>query len=279
MVIYFAVDRPLEFVVGEDAARACYVHCTPPSLEYVAQMFAETRGRPAAGRGPVLGRVPGLGGRSESRAGRGRGRQDPGEVRAVRDRRPHVGRRQGAYADHVVDLLTRALRAELRGEHHRPRRAFTRWTRRHSSAARCAAPSCRARSCRTRAAPCARFPSSAGTGSRGTNVYLCGAGSHPGPGVSFMPGRNAAQVIERRARPRPRLHRGSVVAVAVARLVEDHGLRLDEVPQTLDAALATDARLLEAAERDAEVGAERVVPDRAGAEVPRRRRGRGRRRA
>jgi beta-carotene ketolase (CrtO type) len=27
------------------------------------------------------------------------------------------------------------------------------------------------------------------------NVYLCGSGSHPGPGVSFMPGRNAAQVI------------------------------------------------------------------------------------
>ena len=27
------------------------------------------------------------------------------------------------------------------------------------------------------------------------NVYLCGAGSYPGPGVSFMPGRNAAHVI------------------------------------------------------------------------------------
>jgi phytoene dehydrogenase-like protein len=28
-----------------------------------------------------------------------------------------------------------------------------------------------------------------------SNVYLCGASSHPGPGVSFMPGRNSAQVI------------------------------------------------------------------------------------
>jgi phytoene dehydrogenase-like protein len=27
------------------------------------------------------------------------------------------------------------------------------------------------------------------------NVYLCGAGSHPGPGVSMAPGRNAAQII------------------------------------------------------------------------------------
>jgi phytoene dehydrogenase-like protein len=28
-----------------------------------------------------------------------------------------------------------------------------------------------------------------------TNVYLCGSGSHPGPGVTMAPGRNAAQVI------------------------------------------------------------------------------------
>ncbi len=27
------------------------------------------------------------------------------------------------------------------------------------------------------------------------NLYLCGAGNHPGPGVSMMPGRNAAQVV------------------------------------------------------------------------------------
>jgi beta-carotene ketolase (CrtO type) len=27
------------------------------------------------------------------------------------------------------------------------------------------------------------------------NVYLCGSGNHPGPGVSMAPGRNAAQVI------------------------------------------------------------------------------------
>ena len=27
------------------------------------------------------------------------------------------------------------------------------------------------------------------------NVYMCGAGSHPGPGVSMAPGRNAAQII------------------------------------------------------------------------------------
>jgi phytoene dehydrogenase-like protein len=28
-----------------------------------------------------------------------------------------------------------------------------------------------------------------------SNVYLCGSGSHPGPGVTMAPGRNAAQII------------------------------------------------------------------------------------
>jgi phytoene dehydrogenase-like protein len=27
------------------------------------------------------------------------------------------------------------------------------------------------------------------------NLYLCGAGSHPGSGVTMVPGRNAAKVI------------------------------------------------------------------------------------
>jgi phytoene dehydrogenase-like protein len=29
------------------------------------------------------------------------------------------------------------------------------------------------------------------------NVYLCGSGTHPGPGVTMAPGRNAAQIIYR----------------------------------------------------------------------------------
>src|ERR1700684_820993 len=42
---------------------------------------------------------------------------------------------------------------------------------------------------------------------------------------------------------------------------EDHGLGLQERQQSLASALASDAGLLEPAERDAEVGAERVVAD------------------
>ena len=107
-------------------------------------------------------------------------------------------------------------------------------------------------------------------------------------------GRVAAAGHEQHRRPRtdalpPELHvgssarrhrrRGSARRRATARSgVEDDGLGLEEREQPLLAALAADARLLEAAERDAEVGAERVVADGAGAQLAGDRRGRGRRR-
>ena len=60
----------------------------------------------------------------------------------------------------------------------------------------------------------------------------------------------------------------SFCAEARGRPVEDDRLGLEERQQPFLAALAADARLLEAAERDAEVGPERVVADGAGAELP-----------
>jgi phytoene dehydrogenase-like protein len=193
MVVYFALDRPLEFAVGGDAARACYVHCTPPSLEYVAQMFAETR----AGQlpaGPVMvvcqdsvadpSRAP-----AGTAVGKILVKCVPYEITG----RTWADAKE-AYADHVVDLLTRqyvpnfassitdrvvhspldqeelvssAVRGtELQG-------AFVPY---QSGAMR-------------------PIPELGGYQVPRTNVYLCGSGSHPGPGVSFMPGRNAAQVI------------------------------------------------------------------------------------
>ena len=60
---------------------------------------------------------------------------------------------------------------------------------------------------------------------------------------------------------------------------EDHGLGLEERQQAFLAAFAADARLLEPAERHAEVGAEGVVADGAGAQLAGDLRGPGRRRS
>ena len=67
--------------------------------------------------------------------------------------------------------------------------------------------------------------------------------------------------------PRIRGGRAQVGAVCGGPTLQDDGLRLQEGVQPLGAALAADAGLLEAAERDAEVGAERVVADRARAQL------------
>jgi phytoene dehydrogenase-like protein len=193
MVIYFALDRPLEFAVGGDAARACYVHCTPPSLEYVAQMFAETR----AGRlpaGPVMvvcqdsmvdpGRAP---------AGAGVGKIlvkcVPYEVAGQT-----WADAKEAYADHVVDVLTR---------HYVPNFAAVIAERVvHSPVDQEEHVSSAVRGTELQGAfvpyqsgAMRPIPDLGGYRVPSTNVYLCGSGSHPGPGVSFMPGRNAAQVI------------------------------------------------------------------------------------
>ena len=43
MVIYLALDGPLRYRAGEDAGRSAYVHPTPPTLEYLARIYAECR--------------------------------------------------------------------------------------------------------------------------------------------------------------------------------------------------------------------------------------------
>src|SRR6476646_3897749 len=55
--------------------------------------------------------------------------------------------------------------------------------------------------------------------------------------------------------------RSIATSVCLGTAFEDHGLGLEEGQQTFLATLTTDTRLLEPAERRAEVGAERVVAD------------------
>jgi phytoene dehydrogenase-like protein len=193
MVIYFALDQPLEFSVGEQAARACYVHCTPPSLEYVAQMFAEAR----AGHlpdGPVLVVCQdSVADPSRAPAGRAVGKIlvkcAPYELA---DRTWAAAKE--AYADHVVDVLTR---------HYVPNFASSLIERVvHSPEDQEALVSSAVHGTELQGAfvpyqsgAMRPIPELGRYRVPGTNVYLCGSGSHPGPGVSFMPGRNAAQVV------------------------------------------------------------------------------------
>jgi phytoene dehydrogenase-like protein len=177
------------------------VHCIPPSLEYVAQMFAEVRAG-ALPAGPVMivcndgaadpTRVP---------AGKGLGKIlvkcVPYEIRD--DATGTVSARdwdgaKDAYADHVMAMLARDYvtnldTAVLDRVVHSPLDQ----ERHISSAVR--GTELQGAFLPYQSGAMRPIPELAQYRAPVSNVYLCCAGSHPGPGVSFMPGRNAAQVI------------------------------------------------------------------------------------
>jgi phytoene dehydrogenase-like protein len=201
MVIYLALSGSLEFKAGEETARACYVHCTPPSLEYVAQMFVEVRAGLLPAQ-PVMVICNDYTA-DPSRVPPGKGlikilvKCVPYEIRGDPNGRI-VAREWDAakepYADHVIDLLS---------EHYIPN-LKTRILKRvvHSPVDQERMVSSAVHGTEMQGAflpyqsgAMRPIPELAQYRAPIANVYLCGSGSHPGPGVSFMPGRNAAQVI------------------------------------------------------------------------------------
>jgi phytoene dehydrogenase-like protein len=201
MVIYLALSGPLEFKAGEETARACYVHCTPPSLEYVAEMFVEVRAGLLPAR-PVMvicndymadpSRVP-----------PGKGlikilvKCVPYEIRG--DATGRIAARdwkaaREPYADHVIDLLAENYVPNLKA------RILKRVVHSPVDQERMISSAVHGTELQGAFLPYQSgamrpIPELAHYRTPVSNVYLCGAGSHPGPGVSFMPGRNAAQVI------------------------------------------------------------------------------------
>lgn len=203
MVIYLALDGPLEFNAGAEIARACYIHCIPPSLEYVAQMFVEAR----AG---LLPAAPGMIVCNDSMADPGRVPPGKGLIKILVKCVPYEiqGDAAGkiaarnwdeakeAYADRVIDLLTEHYAPNLKARIlkrvvHSPRDQ----ERLISSAVR--GTELQGAFLPYQSGALRPIPELGHYRTPVANVYLCSAGSHPGPGVSFMPGRNAAQVIYR----------------------------------------------------------------------------------
>lgn len=201
MVIYLALSDPLQFIAGEQTARASYVHCTPPSLEYVAQMFVEARAGLLPTR-PVMvvcndytadpSRVP---------AGKGLikilVKCVPYEIRGDASNKI-AGRTWDSvkeqYADHVLDLLSEKYIPNLKTSIlkrvvHSP----VDQERMISSAVH--GTELQGAFLPYQTGAMRPIPELAQYRTPIQNVYLCGSSSHPGPGVSFMPGRNAAQVI------------------------------------------------------------------------------------
>jgi len=199
--IYVALDRPVPYRAGQDADRAGYVHIGGPSLDDLAETFAEAR----AGllpRRPMIGAINEAG-LDPSRAPPGKGLMKfvvhfvPYRVAgdaSGRIRGTHWDDIKEAYADAVVDMLSDAYLPGLRDriiarsvqsplDYERRIISAVHGTHQHGAFLPYQIGDMR---------PIPEFGSYR---SPVRNLYLCGAGSHPGSGVTMAPGRNAAKVI------------------------------------------------------------------------------------
>jgi beta-carotene ketolase (CrtO type) len=200
--VYVALDSPVEFAAVPGASGASYSHAAAPSLADLALMFDQCRGGklPAS---PMLGLV------NESAVDHTRAPEGRGLLKLVAHFVPYrltgdgtgtgipVGSWDEArdrYADYLLERLDEQFMPGLRGRMLRrvaqspldlERRitSAVQGTHQHGALLPYQSGSLRP------------IPELGNYRAPVDNVYLCGAGSHPGSGVSMGPGRNAAAVI------------------------------------------------------------------------------------
>ncbi|MGH6895329.1 MAG: phytoene desaturase family protein [Geminicoccaceae bacterium] len=199
--IWAALDRPVAYRAGAEVGRAGYVHAGANSVDQLAQTFLECRGGrlPAA---PMVGIIDEAG-VDPSRAPAGKGL-----IKIVVHFVPYrvtgdaTGRIRGtgwdqvkeAYADYTIDWLSERYLPGLRDrivartvhspvDMERQIISAVHGTHQHGAFLPYQVGVMRP------------IPELGAYRTPVANVYLCGAGSHPGSGVSMGPGRNAAQAI------------------------------------------------------------------------------------
>lgn len=202
-VMFVALDGPVDYKAGDAARESTHVHLTEPSLDFFAQLYVECRGGMLPGAPMIVSWNDGALDPSRVPAGKGLMKFVVLNVPYVitGDATGKIAARtwdkaREPYADYLIDLITENYIPNLKSRilkrvAHSPldiERKITsavHGTLGHG----------------------AFLPYQNGAlrpiGELGeyktpvSNVYLCSSGSHPGPGVSMAPGRNAAQVIYR----------------------------------------------------------------------------------
>ena len=201
MVIYVALDGPVEYNAGLAARHSCYVHPTPPTLDYFSQSYTECRG----GKLPA---APFIIMCNDSVVDPSRTPPNKYVMKVIANNVPYritgdatgkIGARtweeaKEPYADHIIDMITDTYAPNfksliLKRVVHSP----VDMERMIPSAVR--GTVCHGAFLPYQMGPMRPIPELSDYRTPVPNVYLCGSGSHPGAGVSMAPGRNAAQVI------------------------------------------------------------------------------------
>jgi phytoene dehydrogenase-like protein len=201
MVMYLALDAPLAYNAGPDAQRSPYVHAAPPSLEFLATDYAQCR----SGRLPAFPFVLMC---NDSVIDPSRAPAGKAVMKMIVHNVPYeihgdaTGKIPGRtwdevkepYADYLIDYLTATYAPKLKGailqrvvhspvDIERLMVSAVRGTVTHGAFVPYQLGSQRPVS------ELAQYRTPV------LNVYLCGAGSHPGGGITMAPGRNAARAI------------------------------------------------------------------------------------
>ncbi len=199
--IYVALDRSVAFKAGPEPATVCYMHASEPSLDQLAASFVDIR----AGRLP---KNPMVGIINEAAVDPSRAPAGKGLMKFIVHFVPYrvtgdaAGRITGTnwseikerYADSVLEWIDNAFLPGIRKrivarsvqsplDYERRMRSAVHGTHQHGAFLPYQVGGFRP------------IPEFADFRSPVANVYLCGAGSHPGSGITMGPGRNAAEVI------------------------------------------------------------------------------------
>src|SRR5262245_12743004 len=199
-VIFVALDSPINYKAGPGARQSAHVHLTEPSLDFLARIYLQCRGG-------LLPAAPMIVSWNDSAIDPSRAPAGKAVMKFVVLSVPYVitgdatGRIPGRtwsearepYADYLIDLITANYIPDLKAKilnrvAHSPvdisRKIISAV---HGTLGQGAYLPYQNGSLRP-------IPELGDYKTPLKNVYLCSSGSHPGPGVSMAPGRNAAQV-------------------------------------------------------------------------------------
>jgi beta-carotene ketolase (CrtO type) len=202
MVVYLALDKPIDYK-AVNAGQSVYVHASPSSLDYFSRAFYEVRSGLLPEKPFAL--ICNDAAVDQSRVPPGKGLMKlvvqpvPYVIKADaagRIREKNWNEVKEPFADRIIDLITKNYIPDLRNKIvkrvvHSPQDIEKRLptalqgTTTHGAFVPYQIGAMRP------------IPEMGDYRSPITNVYLCGSGSHPGPGVTMAPGRNAAQIIYR----------------------------------------------------------------------------------
>jgi beta-carotene ketolase (CrtO type) len=200
-VMFVALDGPITYKAGPAARQSAHVHLTEPSLDFFARVYLQCRGG-------ALPAAPMIVSWNDSAIDPSRAPAGKALMKFVVLSVPYIitGDATGKvaartwdearepYADYLVDLITTDYIPDLKAKIlKRVAHSPVDIARRIISAVR---GTLGQGACVPYQSGSLRpIPELGQYKTPVSNVYLCSSGSHPGPGVSMAPGRNAAQVI------------------------------------------------------------------------------------